>query len=153
MQMEVKNYRRYRLRLKNREITSVELFGSRLRSFVDPDTKRGLPKLYVVKSRLDVVYVGQTTQSIRTRLRQGLKAKGEGGYYGYMWRELDRVEILVWCFSNRDKEYVETVEGELVYLHRKRKGKWPERQMEIHFHNASADETRLAEAIYRECLK
>jgi predicted GIY-YIG superfamily endonuclease len=132
---------------------SVQLFGTDLRSFTDPDTKRGLPKLYVIRSGSEVVYVGQTTQSIRTRLRQGLKAKGESGYYGYMWRDLDGVEILVWCFPNRDKEYVETVEGELVYLHRKRKGKWPERQMEIHFHNASADEVEAAEAIYRESLR
>ena len=138
--MGAKNYHRYRFRLKNRQIESVQLVGTQLRNFRDPDTKQGLPKLYIVKAGSEVVYVGQTNQSIRTRLRQGLKAKGEGGYYGYMWKDLHTVEILLWCFIDRDKKYVETVEGEFAYLCRKRKGKWPKHQMEIHFHNALSDE-------------
>ena len=148
-----KTYRRYQVYLKDRQIESVQLVGTQLRSFTYPDTKRGLPKLYIVKAGSEVVHVGQTTQSIRTRLRHGLKAKGKGGDYGYMWSNLHEVEIMVWCFFNKDNKYAETVEGELAYLCRKRKGNWPKHQMEIHFHNALSDEVEVAGVIYKQSLQ
>lgn len=127
--------------------------GQKIESFIQPDNHSKLPKLYVVKSGAEVIYVGKTTQNMRTRLRQGLQAQGETGYYGYIWKDLPEVNILVRCFPNRSESYVEAIEGELVFLLRKRKGKWPERQMEIHFHNASKDEIKVAEAIYAEACR
>ena len=151
--MEVKNHHNYRIKLRDRQIISIERNGQKIESFVEPDNHSKLPKLYIVKSGSEVIYVGQTTQNMRTRLRQGLKAQGEHGYYGYMWKDLPEVNLLMWCFPNRSESYVETIEGELVFLFRKRKGKWPERQTEIHFHNASKDETKVAEAIYKEACR
>jgi predicted GIY-YIG superfamily endonuclease len=147
--MEVNKYNHYRVNLKDRRIASIEINGQKAKSFVQPDN-RSEPKLYIIKSGSEIVYIGKTTQNIRTRLWQGLTAQGEHGYYGYMWKDLPEVDILVWCFPGEDERYVETLEGELVFLYRKHTGKWPMHHMEIHFHNAKKDEVELAEAILRE---
>jgi len=149
--MEGKNYQRYRIMLKNREIASIEMRGHKVKSFTQPDTKNKLPKLYVVKSGSEVIYVGLTSQSIKTRLRDGLQAQGEKGYYGYKWKDLSEVDILIWCFPQESMERIEAVEAELVYFLRQHTGKWPKYQMEIHFHhNISKDEIKVAEAIFKE---
>ena len=148
--MEVNKYNHYRVNLKDRRIASIEINGQKVKSFVQPDNHSELPKLYIIKSGSEMVYIGATTQNIRTRLWQGLNAQGEHGYYGYMWKDQSEVDILVWSFSGEDKRYVETLEGELVFLYRKHTGKWPMDQMEIHFHNVKKDEVELAEAIFRE---
>jgi len=148
--MQVKNYQRYRIVLKNKRIASIELDGHEEKGFKRPATKNNLPKLYVVKSGSEVIYVGITSQSIRNRLGYGLKAQGKGGYHGYKWKDLSEVDILIWYFPKESRDYVEAVEAELVYLFRKCTGKWPKHQMEIHFHDASEDEIKAAEAIFKE---
>lgn len=148
--MKVKNCQKYRITLKNRKIASVEMGGQKVRSFTKPDTENKLPKLYVVKSRSEVIYVGVTSQSIRRRLKYGLEAQGKGGYYGYRWKDLSEVEVLIWCFPEENLKHIEAVEAELVYLFRRRRGKWPEYQTEIHFHNSSEDEIKAAEATFKE---
>jgi hypothetical protein len=147
--VEVTNYRKYRIKLKDRRIVAIEMNGQNVKTFNEPDNRSKLPKLYVVKSGSEVIYVGQTTQNMRTRFRQGLQAKGITGYYGYMWKDLPQVDVLIWDFPGKSNEFVEGIEGELVFLFRSRKGKWPEYQMEIHFHNVSKDDRRLIEAIYK----
>ena len=146
----MRNYHKYRVNLTNRQIASVVMNGKTIRGFLHPDNQSQLPKLYVVKSGSEITYIGKTTQNKRTRLRYGLKAQGETGYYGYMWKDLTEVEILIWCFPNKSEAYLETIEGELVYLFRKNTGKWPKYQMEIHFHNAVTDELEIAQSIYEE---
>ena len=146
--MQVKNCQRYRIMLKNRKIASIEMSGHKVRSFTQPDTKNKLPKLYVVKSGSEVIYVGVTSQSIRNRLRYGLEAQGKSGYHGYKWKDLSEVDILIWCFPKESLDRIEAVEAELVYLFRQHTGKWPKYQMEIHFHNAPEDEIKAAEAIF-----
>lgn len=126
---------RYRLTLKDRLISSISLEGVATGKFAFPATKKDLPKLYVVKHEDKVVYIGFTTQSIRTRLRQGLQAKGKGGYHGYRWKDLSEVEFFVWCFPGLTADQGEFLEAELVYRIRHATGKWPEYQTEIHFRN------------------
>lgn len=147
------NYHKYHIKLKNRKIHRIYMEGRELASFVKPDNQSRLPKLYVVKSDSEIVYVGQTTRNMRRRLYDGLQAQGKGGYHGYMWKDLSSVYILIWCFEGKDERYIETLEGELVFLLRTRTGQWPKGQMEIHFHNAKIDEVKLAEAILREAFK
>lgn len=147
---KVKNYQRYQVKLKNREIVSIGMGGHDVKTFIQPATKNNLPKLYVVKSGPELIYAGVTSQSIRNRLRYGLKAEGKTGYYGYKWRDLSRVDILIWCFHQESSERIEAVEAELVYLFRQQTGKWPKYQMEIHFHDASEDEKETAKAIFKE---
>ena len=149
----VENYHRYDIRLHNKAIESIYRNGHEIKSFVRPDNRSDLQKLYVVKSNSEIIYIGQTNRNVRDRLRYGLKAEGKGGYYGYMWSNLPKVCILIWCFDGKTKEYVETVEGEVVFLVRMRTGKWPSYQMEIHFHNAKTDEVEVAKAILREATK
>ena len=148
--MELRNYNRYRLRFKDKEILSIEMDGQEINRFVGPDNQSKLPKLYIIKSGPEAIYIGQTTQGMRTRIRYGLKAEGKTGYYGYKWKDLAEVEVLIWCFPNKSVEYVEAIEGELVFLFRKHTGRWPRYQMEIHFHNASENEIEVAEAILKE---
>jgi hypothetical protein len=150
--MEVKNYQRYRIILKDKKIESIEMNGKKVKGFLQPVTKKKIPKLYVVKSKSEVIYVGVTSQSIRNRLRYGLTAQGEGGYYGYLWKDLSEFEILIWSFpEEKSLDRIEAVEAELVFLFRQHKGKWPKYlRMEIHFHDASEDERKTAEAIFKE---
>jgi len=103
------------------------------------------PKIYVLKSAGEIVYVGYASQSISMRLRQGMRANGLNGYHGYKWKHLEEVELVVFVFKklfseidvDRDfyKSYVEAVEAELVYIVRREKGQWPMWQNEIHFNN------------------
>ena len=47
------------------------------------------PKIYVVKSKDDLLYVGYASQSLITRLSQGFRAAGKNGYHGYKWKKLE----------------------------------------------------------------
>jgi len=144
--MKTSEHYRYRLGMRNGEIDSIELGGKAVNTFRKPVTDKGVFKLYVVKHQSKVIYVGVTSQGIRTRLRQGLKAKGEHGYHGYQWKNLSEVDLLVWCFPEEpfERERMESIEAELVYLVRSHTGQWPEYQTEIHFHRLSEEEKRVA---------
>lgn len=128
-------HNRYRLVLGKGKITSIIENGKQVRGFSAPVTKNKLPKLYVIKAKGRVAYVGMACQSLRTRLRQGLQASGDHGYHGYKWKALPEVKLLAWCFPDLDSAKVESIEAELVYLVRHKTGRWPEYQMEIHFKN------------------
>lgn len=109
------------------------------------------PKIYIVSRRGKPLYVGVTKQSIRNRLRFGWKAKGEGGYYGYAWRNvLTSATLDVWCHEDASSVKplldIETVEAEVVFLIRSA-GQWPKHQTEIHFHPSSAVHREKAASI------
>jgi hypothetical protein len=95
--MTVQGPNRYRLKLKNRRVVSVD--GRENGKFRQPDTAKAVGKIYVVKSGADAVYVGSTVRPIRERLRAGLK-----GRYAYPWSHLKVVELLIWCFANERKK-------------------------------------------------
>lgn len=109
-----------------------------------------LPKLYIASINKKPVYVGLTKQSIRSRLRYGWNAKGEGGYHGYAWRHGNSKATLdVWCHmdaADRSERDIETVEAEVVFLIRSA-GQWPAFQTEIHFHRSTSVHRRVAERI------
>lgn len=131
-------------------------------NFTYPATNRRV-KLYLVKYKNEIVYVGITAQPIVNRLRSGLKPNIKNGYYGYRWKHLKHVDLMVWCDQGHDKpnksklkkdmKVFETIEGEIVYLFRKYNGKWPEYQIEIHFHNISEQEKIMAKFIYSKASK
>jgi hypothetical protein len=131
---------------ENRIIASVLKNGKHV-NLTAPLTKNKVPKIYVIKIAGQVVYIGYTSQSINSRLKSGLKAKGKNGYYGYKWKnETDEVELLVFVFertltgdTKHDKPiiaFVEAIEAELVYQFRSQNGEWPKYQNEIHFNNS-----------------
>ncbi|MGI2336102.1 MAG: hypothetical protein ACRKGH_05605 [Dehalogenimonas sp.] len=131
----------------------IELNGVETNRFAKSDNQERTPKLYVVLYGDDIVYVGVTIQSISKRMAGGFKAKGNHGYYGYKWKELSEVELLVWVFEGKEPDFAEAVEGELVFLIRRDTGRWPKYQMEIHFHpDATEEERRVAESILRELI-
>ena len=82
----------------------------------------------------------------------GFGAKGEHGYYGYKWKDLQEVELLVWNFPGSTQDYVESIEAELVYIIREKTGNWPKYQMEIHFHGATEEERKVAKSILSELM-
>ena len=105
---------------------------------VSDRTRVSRPKLYVVVSRRQIVYVGITNRPIRARLRYGWTADGKHGYHGYAWRrKLRSATLFVWYHPKPDWEAaspeLETIEAEVVYAIRWR-GQWPKHQTEIHFH-------------------
>jgi hypothetical protein len=109
-----------------------------------------LPKLYIASIDNKPVYVGLTKQSIRSRLRFGWNARGEGGYHGYAWRRENTSATLdVWCHMDareRNERDIETVEAEVVFLIRSA-GQWPKYQTEIHFHPSSPRHREVAAQI------
>lgn len=139
---------RYQLKIKDKKIESIKLNREVVKTFKKPVTHSKCPKLYAVKSKGEVIYIGITSQSIRNRLNYGLQAEGEQGYYGYKWKNLKDVEVYIWCFPKKKPAKVEAIEAELVYLFRKNKHKWPKYQTEIHFHNASNKEKETANSIF-----
>jgi hypothetical protein len=106
-------------------------------------------KLYIVHDRGLPVYVGITKQPIAARLRYGWSASGKHGYHGYAWRHaLKSVGFDIWYCSNAgadgSSDILETIEAEVVYLHRTHFGQWPRFQTEIHFHRSSGTHRKLA---------
>lgn len=102
-------------------------------AFSARELQPGTEKLYVVKRNGEFCYVGRTGTSVQARIQGGLNAR-----YHYRWRRYSHVDLcicLLGCKANRD--HGEGVEAELVYLIRqgtkRRPGKWPVDQHEIHF--------------------
>jgi len=126
-------------------------------------TVKSQPKIYVLKSAGEIVYVGYASQSIGTRLGQGMRANGLKGYHGYKWKQLEEVELIVFVFEkifseiaeekHSYKSYVEAIEAELVYIVRRENGLWPRWQNEIHFNNERRKEViESAEDMYHQVL-
>ena len=111
-------------------------------------------KLYIVKQNNKVLYVGIAKRSISNRLRDGFKAKGVGGYYGYKWKDLKgEIDLLIWCFPNETLKSIEAVEAEVVFGIRLRTSAWPSFQTEIHFHAPTKNERKLAKIVLKDILK
>jgi hypothetical protein len=131
-------------------------------SFSSPVTLNKRAKIYILKDKESIIYIGYTSQSIANRLRYGINPKGAKGYSGYKWKDHEKLELLLFVFdkeligdqNNEDKKYisfVESVEAELVYLVRSKTGKWPENQNEIHFNNFEIEKAKqVAENLYKE---
>ncbi|MBQ4915275.1 hypothetical protein J8L85_12555 [Maribacter sp. MMG018] len=128
-------------------------------TFKHPVTQNKTPKIYILKQEEEIVYVGYASQSIGTRLAQGIRASGLNGYHGYKWKQANELNLLVFVFDHTlqgdkdaDKPYVqfaESVEAELVYLIREKTGQWPKFQNEIHFNNHNLQKAKgVAEEIY-----
>ncbi|HET9767644.1 MAG TPA: hypothetical protein VFS60_12395 [Thermoanaerobaculia bacterium] len=123
------------------------------RANFSPRACRSCPKLYVVTLDDQIVYVGVTRQAAAKRLRQGLVAKGEHGYYGYAWaKKGHQVGFDLWYLTtdvaadgNLD---LETIEAEVVFLVRTA-GQWPQLQTEIHFHQSLPSHRQAAQTIAR----
>ncbi len=151
---QLQEYQKYHITLQNRKITGIDLNGNRVNPFLQPVTRDKLPKLYVIKSKEKVLYVGIASQSIRNRLRYGLEAQGKSGYHGYKWKHLKEVDILIWCFpQEKELRRIEAIEAELVYLVRRHTGLWPIYQTEIHFQNTSDEQIETAESIFKTISK
>jgi hypothetical protein len=123
-------------------------------------------KLYLVYHSSEIFYVGEAHTSIKTRFQRGYNAYNyykrnndiaRNGYKGYKW--LDKANnpqrsltISVVTFTKEfddNREIIEAIEGELVYLIRNKTGNWPKFQNEIHFRNC-AGAREIAEGILGE---
>lgn len=122
--------------------------------------------IYLIKNKDEFLYVGETKSSIEKRFTSGFAAynsfkkngKARNGYKGYKWikllEEQNNLSVFVAIFNNLTdsddaKEKMESIEGELVFLIRERKGYWPKYQHEIHFHN-SAEGLNIAKMIFEK---
>lgn len=150
--MEANTYNKYKIKISDLKFVCIEANGEQGKGFVYPDISDKLPKLYVVKHRKEIYYVGITSQDIRKRLRYGFSTQGKHGYHGYKWRNKNAADLLIWSFPDSTQEHVEAIEAELVYFIREKTGKWPKYQMEIHFHGASETERQVAKSILSRCL-
>jgi hypothetical protein len=125
-----------------KELKSIRSFPSSL--------NQNTFKLYIISVKGKIVYVGVTKRGIRTRLYTGLNANGKGGYHGYKWKIATDGKIHLVGLIDLDKDQMENIEAELVYLVRKETGSWPLFQNEIHFNNDYSKGTKIAESIYKE---
>ncbi|KUJ60772.1 hypothetical protein AR687_15280 [Flavobacteriaceae bacterium CRH] len=108
-------------------------------------------KLYVVHYNNEILYIGEANTSIKTRFQRGCtsfnyfiqKGEARGGYKGYKWLNKEKniyrnLSVCVVIFDHKyddKRSFIEAIEGELVYLVRKKFDYWPKFQNEIHFSN------------------
>jgi len=89
-------------------------------------------------------------------MKQGFYGKGKRRYL-YLWRHLPEADVLVWNAGKRWWREIETIEAELVFSVRRDCDRWPEHQVEIHFHNPGAGQSDSARAqaarLYAEMVK
>jgi len=148
----------------DRFIASRVFQGVEIKTFKHPVTLDKTPKIYVLMSGEQILYVGYTSQSISNRLRDGLKKAGTfKDYKGYKWKVFDEVILYVFVFEKQLKgnrvmedlpfiDLAEAVEAELVYKVRKETGSWPLFQNEIHFNNEELDKaTKIADEMFNCC--
>lgn len=108
-------------------------------------------KIYVLSNKKAIHYIGTTKDSIKNRIRSGLKANGKNGYHGYKWKNLSSITLSVWDFEELNKEQIENIEAELAFIVRLKTKSWPDFQNEIHFNNSFVPTGQLiAEKIYRQ---
>ncbi|MGL2967401.1 hypothetical protein [Flavobacterium sp. XGLA_31] len=136
------------------------------KTILSPSTGAALQKerrkLYIVYHNNELLYVGEANTSIKTRFQRScssfnhyiIKGKARGGYKGYKWlHKIDNpqrsLNVAVATFSaeyDDKRDFIEAIEGELVYLIRNKHGYWPKFQNEIHFSNC-AGAKEIAEGI------
>lgn len=107
-------------------------------------------KIYLVANGTEILYVGEAHKSIKKRFQYSCTAfnyhikykKARNGYKGYKWlapkEPLNDLVVHVFVFDesyDTNRDFIEAIEGEIVYLIRKNTNNWPEYQNEIHFHN------------------
>jgi len=116
-----------------------------------------VPKIYILKYKKEIIYVGITKMPLSSRFGAGLVASGKNGYHGYAWKQLsvkgesDLIDLYVYSFKS--KEWTEAIEAEIAYLIRQKTGKWPSYQTEIHFHQANTKERNIAQKIFIDISK
>lgn len=149
---EYSDYDKLTLILSENKISSFvdDSNGSNMKSFHQRLTKKNIPKIYVIKEDNLFLYIGVTTQSLTSRFRYGLNANGENGYHGYNWKTKEKVQLYVWCLETLNKEQIENIESELVFIIRTKTGKWPLKQKEIHFNNEFDEGKAIAEKIFSQ---
>ena len=150
---------------EDKRIISKRVCDGKESSFKTPVTQKQTPKIYVLKYKEAIVYIGYASQSIGTRMGQGMRAAGLNGYHGYKWKQVDKLELYIFVFDQKlkgskhkdDKTFVnlaEAVEAELVYLVREKTGKWPEFQNEIHFNNEELEKAKaIAADLYTKIMQ
>ena len=148
--MEINSCNEYKIILLSKSSKKYILTHSKSNAsnFQNPDTKNRL-KIYIFVDRNEIIYVGATSQSMSTRLRIGLNAAGSGGYHGYKFKKKTNhpFKLFVFSFDRIIRKKVESIEAELVYSFRRKKGKWPEFQTEIHFNNTMCNHKIIDEII------
>jgi|GEM_PF-1149665 len=117
-------------------------------------------KIYILRFREEIIYVGITKQPLNSRFRQGLTATGRNGFYGYAWKSLavkgksKIIDLFVYKFGDEKlnddeiRDATEATEAEIVFLVRSERKQWPKYQTEIHFHQANSEEVLAAKQIY-----
>ncbi|MCG1035516.1 hypothetical protein [Polaribacter sargassicola] len=89
--MEYKGPYYYTLQLSGNEdkrVLSPKVYNGKVSNFKSTVTKKQTPKIYIVKHKNKIVYVGYASQSIGKRLGQGLRNSGVNKNLGYKWKEL-----------------------------------------------------------------
>jgi len=114
----------------------------------------GRRKIYIVSYGKKILYVGETKRSIKARLRNSKK-------YGHKFFDKNinrhrKLILSVAVFENNyddNKEFIEAIEAEIVYLVRTKLNCWPTFQNEIHFNNVNANDARKKAKYIYEDLK
>lgn len=141
------NHNWFELKIKNGKIESKKDISD-INNKEEKFNKNNLAKLYLLRDSEFYQYVGTTFQPIKKRLKQGINANGKNGYHGYKWKTKSEIELIVWTFEGFNKIEIESIEAELVFLIRKKYGKWISSQNEIHFNNEFAFGKVIAKEIF-----
>ncbi len=84
---------------KDKRIISKKISKGVVATFTKSVTQKLTPKIYILKYKAQIVYVGYASQPIGTRLGQGMRATGLNGYHGYKWKQVSELELMVFVFK------------------------------------------------------
>lgn len=138
--------------------TSIKPIGSKKFIGVSKDAF----KIYILKCKNEILYIGITKTYLSSRLSLGFNATiktGHNGYHGYKWIKSHKgkdLNLIVFSFPNlttkADRVIIETIEAELVFRVREKFNKWPECQNEIHFYNNGKEVIEFSEKLFKEII-
>jgi len=150
--MKLPKAHNYKLELSDQRIDRwINLESNTIIRTLGKPLTSSIYKIYVLHSikKQEILYIGTTKMSLKSRINGGLKANGNNGYHGYQWKNLNEINISIWVFPNLSKKHIENIEAELAFIVRLETGKWPKHQNEIHFNNSfGISGNKLAKEIY-----
>ena len=147
----------YKIVLKGSKISKISDISDNQFNHFDKKIQTKIPKIYAIKHKNDIVYVGQCITKFSAKMNSGLSSNGTNGYHGYKWKYLENIEIFVFAFDDLNKfeltdignkyvtKYLENQElkNNLDQNTKKKKAKQPksknEKEIELKLENIEAE--------------
>ena len=118
----------------------------------------GQPKIFVIKSCIEYIYVGYASESIFSRVSNGLAESLGKAYIKEEEFESEELDLFIFEFvlfadytKTETRNYYQSIQSELIYLIKSKTGRWPALQKQINVSNMNQNETKeVAEEMFEK---